>query len=51
MKAVAAALGALNRGMWSVLMANAEGKADETIEGCSKGGRLWGQLRIPMWFC
>ena len=40
----------LDRDMWSILMAKAQGEALEKLEGCNQGEGLWAYLRIHLWF-
>ena len=40
----------LNRDLWSVLSAKAEGKAEEKMERCQQGEGLWAYMRIQLRF-
>ena len=40
----------LNRNLWSILSAKAEGEAEEKMEGCQQGEGMWAYLRIHLWF-
>ena len=40
----------LNRDLWSILSAKAEGEAEEKMEGCRQGEGMWAYLRIHLWF-
>ena len=40
----------LNRDLWSILSAKAEGEAEEKLEGGQQGEGLWAYLRIHLWF-